>query len=245
MSTHLYTPGEENFIISTAPQAYQFKIRDLPSEDKPREKLQKYGPDIMSLSELLAVVFMVGSKKEDVLTMSRRLLKEYGGKSLLGQKNPRKLSQDLEIPTQKACQLIACLELGRRFFYAPGSKPEFLRTARQVYDYLKDMHNLPKEHLRGLYLNNHYRLIHDEVISIGSLDANIIHPREVFKPAIEYSASAVILAHNHPSGISKPSLADIDITAQLVAAGKLLGVYLLDHVIVARDGFSSIPVNYE
>lgn len=106
------------------------------------------------------------------------------------------------------------------------------------------MRDLPKEHLRGLYLDSHYRLIHDEVISIGSLTSNIIHPREVFRPALEYSASAVILAHNHPSGVPKPSEADLAITRQIVEAGKILGISLLDHVIVTKAKFESIPAEY-
>jgi DNA repair protein RadC len=106
------------------------------------------------------------------------------------------------------------------------------------------MQDLPKEHLRGLYLDAHYQLIHDEIISIGTLTSNIIHPREVFRPALEYSASAVILAHNHPSGVAKPSDADVAITRQIVEAGKILGISLLDHVIITKNKFESVPVEY-
>jgi len=98
--------------------------------------------------------------------------------------------------------------------------------------------------VRGLYLNSRYRLIHDEVISVGSLTANIVHPREVFRPALEYSAVAVIIAHNHPSGSVKPTEEDVEITKQLVKAGKILGVDLLDHIIIAKNKFTSIFVNY-
>lgn len=224
---------------------YILKIRDLPAEEKPREKLIKYGPSVLSVSELLAVILNVGTKKEDVLEMSNRLLKEYGEKAIINQKDPRKLEEASDIPLTKSCQIVACFELGRRFFKTSPGKPDFIRTAKQVYDYFKDMRDLPKEHLRGIYLNSHYRLVHDEVISIGSLTANIIHPREVFKPALEYAASAVILAHNHPSGIADPSPADIAITKQLVEAGKILGINLIDHVIVTKDKFTSIAVDYE
>jgi DNA repair protein RadC len=205
----------------------------------------KYGPAALSLAELLTVLLNTGTKNEDVLAMSKRLLKEYGETAILTQKDPKKLSEALGIPLGKACQVVACFELGRRFFKtADGKRPLTLRTAGQVFEYLKDMRDLPKEHLRGLYLDNHYQLIHDEVISIGSLTSNIIHPREVFRPALEYSASAVILAHNHPSGIAKPSEADIAITRQIVEAGKILGINLLDHVIVTKAKFESIPVDY-
>jgi len=224
---------------------YVLKLRDLPTDEKPREKLMKYGPQVLTLAELLAIVLNVGTKKEEVLAMSRRLLKEYGDSAVIHQKDPRKVQELLGIPLVKSCQLVACFELGRRFFKnADHRKPITIRTASQVYDYLKDMRDLPKEHLRGLYLDNHYRLIHDEVISIGSLTSNVIHPREVFRPALEYSASAVILAHNHPSGVAKASDADIAITEQIVKAGKILGIGLLDHVIIAKTKFGSIPVDY-
>jgi DNA repair protein RadC len=177
--------------------------------------------------------------------MSRRLLKEYGDSVIVNQRDPEKVKELLGIPLVKACQLVACFEIGRRFFRAnDGIKPTTLRTASQVYDYLKDMRELPKEHLRGLYLDSHYQLIHDELISIGTLTSNVVHPREVFRPALERSAAALILAHNHPSGIPKPSEADIAITQQLIEAGRVLGISLLDHVIVAKAKFESIPAEY-
>jgi DNA repair protein RadC len=224
---------------------YVLKLRDLPADEKPREKLVKYGPSVLSLAELFAVVLNVGTKKEEVLTMSRRLLKEYGDSAIVNQKDPAKIRELLDIPIGKACQVIATFELGRRFFKTPdGRRPLTIRTASQVYVYLKDMQDLPKEHLRGLYLDAHYQLIHDEIISIGTLTSNIIHPREVFRPALEYSASAVILAHNHPSGVAKPSDADVAITRQIVEAGKILGISLLDHVIITKNKFESVPVEY-
>jgi DNA repair protein RadC len=240
----LYKLPQRDFIVSDTERPYAPRLRDLPMEDKPREKLIKYGPDLLNLSELLAIVFGTGSKKEEVLTMSRRILKEYGEKTLAQQHDALKISKNFDIPINKACQLVACFELGKRFFSPPKNSPDFLRTASQVYEYVSDMKNLPKEHLRGIYLNNHYRLVHDEVISIGTLDSNIIHPREVFKPAIEHSASAVILVHNHPSGVAVPSQADIAVTSQLIEAGKLLGIALVDHIIVTKDKFISIPLDY-
>jgi DNA repair protein RadC len=224
---------------------YDLKIRDLPPEKKPREKLAQHGPDALSVGELLAIVLGVGTRKEEVLAMSNRILKEYGGKAIVHEKNPEKLSRTLDIPLAKACQVVACFELGRRFFQYPGlGKPEYLRTAKQVFDYLHDMRALPKEHLRGLYLDNRFRLVHDEVISIGSLDANLVHPREVFRPALDHGAAAVILAHNHPSGSTEPSDADRIVTAQLVEAGKIMGVHVLDHIIIARHGFACVEADY-
>ncbi len=240
----LYLQKNEDLVLD-GEKHYVLRLRDLPTEEKPREKLMKYGPAALSVTELLTIVLNAGTKREGVLAMSRRLLKEYGDSAIVNQKDPQKMKESLGIPITKACQVVACFELGRRFFKtADGKRPLTVRTARQVYEYLKDMRDLPKEHLRGLYLDSHYQLIHDEVISIGSLTSNIIHPREVFRPAIEYSASALILAHNHPSGVAKPSEADIAITRQIVEAGKIIGISVLDHVIVTKTKFESVPAEY-
>ncbi|MEI7777745.1 MAG: DNA repair protein RadC [bacterium] len=223
---------------------YVLKIRDLPSEDKPRERLVKEGPAILSTAELLAIIFNTGSVKEGVLEMASRVLKDYGEKALISQTDAGKIAKDLDIPELKASQIVACAELGRRFFDKDGINRATVRTAEDVFEYLRDMQNLPKEHLRGIYLNSHHKVIHDEVISIGTVNSNLIHPREVFKPAIEYGAAAVILAHNHPSGILEPSEADVEITKQLVAVGKIIGINLLDHVIIGKDQFISIDIDY-
>jgi DNA repair protein RadC len=223
---------------------YHLKIRDLPQDEKPREKLLKHGLGALSTSELLAVVLNTGTKKEGLLEMSGRVIKDYGEGGIMSQKNPLALSKDLDIPVGKSMQIVACAELGRRFFQKNNSFLPTIRTAREVYDHVKDMHDLSKEHIRGIYLNAHYKVIHDEIISIGTVDANIIHPREVFKPAIEHSAVALILVHNHPSGVTTPSEADVAVTKQLIETGKLLGVDLIDHVIVTKDAFESVPGVY-
>ncbi len=177
--------------------------------------------------------------------MSRRIIKEYGEGGIITETNPTVMSKDFSIPIGKALQMVACSELGRRFFQKNGaSSLSTLRTAREVYEYVKDMRTLAKENLRGLYLNAHYRVIHDEVISIGTVDANIVHPREVFKPAIEHSAVALILVHNHPSGVTAPSEIDLAVTNRLIESGKLLGVDLIDHVIVTENSFLSVPGQY-
>lgn len=240
-----YRLADAELVLDVFDKKYILKIRDLPAEEKPREKLAKHGPAALSVAELLAIVFNVGTRKEDVLSMSRRLLKEYGEKAIIHEKDPKKISAALDIPLTRACQIVASFELGRRFFKQPNAgKPEFLRTAKHVYDYLRDMRHLPKEHLRGLYLDSHFRLVHDEVISIGSVSANMVHPREVFRPAIDQGAAAVILAHNHPSGVVTPSEADVAVTKQLIEAGKILGINVLDHIIIARNAFASIPADY-
>lgn len=239
--TSPYMLSDTDLLSAEGERKYILKVRDLPKEERPREKLEKYGIDVLSAAELLAIVLETGTPREDALALAKRLLKEYGEKTVTNERDPKRIREILKIPAAKASQVVACFELGRRFFKLGGNgKPLYIRTAKQVYEYLKDMGNLQKEELRGLYLNTRYHLVHDEVISIGSLTGNIVHPREVFLPAMEHSASAVILIHNHPSGVVTPSEADVAITRQIVEAGKLMGIEVLDHIIVTRKGFLSI-----
>lgn len=238
-----YILKDNDLVLDNSEKKYILRVRDLPNDEKPREKLLKGGISSLSSAELLAIVLSVGTKKEEVLAMSSRILKEYGEKTIINQTNPEAIKKELDIPLAKACQIVACFELGRRFLERNEHGLVTIRTAKEAFEYLKDMGKLPKEHLRGLYLNSHYRVIHDEVISVGSLTANIVHPREVFRPAIEYSAAAVILAHNHPSGNSQPTDSDISITKQLIQAGKIVGIDLLDHIVITKDGYTSISTN--
>jgi DNA repair protein RadC len=223
---------------------YVLTIGDLPTEGKPRERLIKQGPEALGLKELLSIVLNTGTIKEGVLEMADRIIRDYGEKSILAEKDVNKLSREMNIPIVKACQIVAIGELGRRVYEKNQNGFSIIRNAKDAYDHLQDMRNLPKEHLRGLYLNSHNRIIRDEVISIGTINSNMIHPREVFRPAIESNAAALVLAHNHPSGEAAPSKEDIEITKQLVQAGKILGISLLDHVIITKDTFASIQANY-
>lgn len=240
MNTITYQLKDNDLVLDAGSKEYVLRIKDLPEEERPREKLIKYGPDILSEAELLAIVLNVGTKKEEVFSMASRLLKEYGKNAVISQIDPRKFERDLKIPLVKACQIIACFELGRRFFKKVNGKNIIIKTAKQAHEHLKDMGDLQKEHLRGIYLNSRHRVVHEEVISIGSLTASIVHPREIFKPAIENGAVAVIIAHNHPSGDKKPTKEDIAITKQLAEAGRILGIDLLDHLIITKTGFMSV-----
>lgn len=235
----------DRLLVADGERQYVYRLRDLPEADKPREKLLQHGPEVLSIVELVAVILNTGTVKEDVLTMASRIIREYGEKSFSSFADPRRVSLDIDIPLGKACQLVASSELGRRFYKKPGGRNVSVRNAKDVSAYVRDMHELPKEYLRGIYVNNHHQVVHDEVLSMGTLDANIVHPREVFKPAVEYGAAAVILVHNHPSGIVTPSSADIEITKQLVAAGRIMGISLIDHVIVGKGKYASVTAIYE
>ena len=241
----LMTDGDSAQVgYKIAARRYELRLRDMPNEMRQREKMLEQGPQALALHELLAVMLNTGTKKEDILRMSRRLVREYGNTALADQTSAKNLAKTLEIPLGKACQIIACTEIGKRLYKKKAGGLPTIRTAKDVHEFLKDMHALPKEQLRGLYLDTHNRVIHQEVISIGTINSNIVHPREVFRPALEYGAAAVVLAHNHPSGMVTPSKSDVEITIQIIQAGKMLGIHLLDHVIIAKDDFVSIEADY-
>ncbi len=235
-----YALQANDLLIGERPDQYVLRVKDLPDEQKPREKLIFQGPDSLSLAELVAAILGTGTKKEEVFLMAQRIVKEYGEKAIAAETDPQQMAEVLSIPLTKACQLIAAFELGRRFFASQAGRAVYVRNARQAYEYLRAIGYSTKEQLRGLYLNSRYEIVHDEVISVGSLTANIVHPREVFRPAIEHSAVAIIIAHNHPSGNLEPTSEDIAVTGQLRAAGKLLGIDLLDHLVIAGDQFNRI-----
>ncbi len=235
-----YRLQDRDLIMSEPGSGYVLRVRDLPETERPRERLLEVGPSNLSVAELVSIIWGVGSPKEVVLAMARRTLREYGEKAISNELNPKRLAEAADIPLTKACQLIAGFELGRRFYGTQAGRPAQVRNAKQAYRYLKDMSNSNKEQLRGLYLNSRYQVIHDEVISIGTLTANLVHPREVFQPAIERGAIAVILAHNHPSGRLGGTSADIKVTEQLVQAGEVLGIELLDHLIIIPNRFVSL-----
>ena len=228
----------------TSPRQYVLKLRDLPTDDRPREKLLEHGVEALSLQELISIVLNTGSKKEDVKAMSAKIVREYGNSALTGTVDPVIMSRELDIPLGKACQVVACSEIGKRLYKKSDVGLAVIRTAEDVYKFLSEMQSLPKEQLRGLYLDTHNRVIHQEIISIGTINSNIVHPREVFRPALEYNAAAVVLAHNHPSGIVTPSISDSQITKQIIEAVKIIGIHLLDHVIITKEGFVSVPAEY-
>lgn len=220
---------------------HQYQIQEKTNNEiQPREKLIEQGPDVLKNAELLAIILNTGTRSETVFELASRILQEYGSKAITKEKHVNRLMDDLGIPPVKACQIIACFELGRRFFMEEAGKMPTVRDSESVYQYLKDIERFSKEQFRGLYLNARNKLIHDEVISIGTLTANLVHPREVFQPAIEFCAAAIILAHNHPSGDPTPSEDDVVVTKQLVEVSKIMGFEILDHIVVGRGRYVSM-----
>lgn len=208
----------------------------------PREKLKTKGPEALEDHELLSLLLCRGSHNENVFQISKRLMKHFDREELICRKNPDDLCRSLNIGPVQASQIMACIELGKRMFGQKTSNLQ-IRSTNDAYETVKSMQYLKKEYLRGLYLNTRYRIIHDEILSIGGLDSSILHPREVFRPALEYNAYAVILAHNHPSGECDPSAADIETTAVIEKAGDLLQIPLMDHIIVGGATYYSFAKN--
>lgn len=205
----------------------------------PRERLQKVGPRGLELEDLLALVLVSGSRRESVFDLSRRLLDEVGPRALA---SPRAVEEAMRLGglgPGKASQLVAALELGRRLF-DPGARefPQLVQPSA-VARHLAPMGRLMREQFRCLYLDVTNRLIRDEVVAIGGLSASLVHPREVFHFAIQYSAAAVVLAHNHPSGNLDPSPEDLELTRQLCRAGEIMGIRVVDHLIISSAGWFS------
>ncbi|MDZ7587262.1 MAG: DNA repair protein RadC [Patescibacteria group bacterium] len=212
------------------------KIKDLPKIDRPREKLEKYGPERLSNSELLAILLRSGSEGINVVELANKILKKFSSYGL-SKATVTELKNTFGLGIAKACEIIACFELGRRLLQ--NKQSALLLSAQDVWDQLKDIRDNKKEHFVVFFLDARNQEIKREIISIGTLNANLVHPREVFEPAVRYLAAQVTVAHNHPTGDPSPSKEDLEITIKLVNAGKLLGIELKDHVIVSKTNFFS------
>lgn len=211
------------------------RIKDLPDFARPREKLLERGPQALSDEELLAILLGSGTKGKSALELARRILNRAGHRL------PRLGAADLTaiegVGMAKACQITAAFELARRFLYR---ERHTIRGPRDVLPYVQHIADKKQEHFLCLTLNGAHEVIQSRVVTVGLLDSSQVHPREVFADAIADRAAAVILAHNHPSGSLEPSAEDLQFTQQLVEAGKILGIDVLDHIIVTKRGFVSL-----
>jgi len=212
------------------------KIKDLPKVERPREKLIQYGPEKLSNSELLAILLRSGKKGENVIELANKILKKFSKDEL-----PNLTFNDLKdysgLGPAKACEIIACFELGKRLL--KDKKAEIYLQPKEIWEELKDLRDHKKEHFVIFYLDSRNQEIKRETISVGSLNANLVHPREVFEPAVRHLAAQIILVHNHPSGDSEPSEDDLLLTKRLVEAGKILGIEVIDHIIITKNEFIS------
>lgn len=217
------------------------KIMDLPKNERPQERLLRYGAISLSNSELLAIILRTGTSKENVLQLSSRVIKEYDGVQGILNSSSEDLMSINGIKEAKASQILALVELSKRFHSYGSGKEYRIKTPKDVADLLmRDMGSLNKEILKVIYLNTKNVVIGVDTVSIGSLNSSIVHPREVFSYAIKKSSAAIIVCHNHPSGDVTPSIEDINITKRLKECGKILGIDLLDHIIIGKENYLSL-----
>ncbi len=226
---------------STDAQRYGLSIREMPSEDRPREKLVKFGPGSLTDSELLAILLRTGVQGENVLVLSQRLLRDYGGLSGLSRIPLSQLCELRGLGEAKAAQLKAALEIGRRLLLAEPDQRLQVRTPGDLANPLiLEMSGLEQENLKVVMLDNKNRILRMQTVYVGTINSSQVRISEVFKEAIRQNAVSIIVAHNHPSGDPTPSPEDVRVTEEMVEAGKLLEIELLDHLVIGHQRFVSL-----
>lgn len=219
-------------------------IKDWDENDRPREKFINKGPSYLTDSELLAIIINTGTKSNSAIDIAKQILHDFGGLSNLVKSDFNFLKQIKGLGNAKAVKLAAAFEIGRRIKSESLNSGDKITDSSRVADYFKE--RLADELVEKFYvvlLNNSNKIIRYKEISSGILNATLVHPREVFKPAIAESAAKIILLHNHPSGNASPSNEDKKITTQLISAGKILNIFVIDHIIVAGDSYFSFADN--
>ena len=220
---------------------YGFTIKELPAEERPREKLVKYGPEYLSNSELLALIIRTGNQERTAVELAQDLLSYFGGLNSLINLSVEEIKKIKGIGLAKASQLKAVIELSKRIFASSGDKKIKIKS-------VKDAVNLVMPRLRyarqeiflAILLDIRSQLISCSEISKGCLNSSPVHPREVFKEAIRRSSAAIVLVHNHPSGIPEPSENDQKITQKLIRTGEIIGIEILDHLVIGDGDFVSM-----
>ncbi len=217
------------------------KIRELPEDERPREKMLALGPAALNEAELIAILLRTGVPGANAVEVARQLLARFTSLATLSRCGVEELAVIKGIGAAKAMHLVAAFQLGQRLA-KETLKNEKLETPEQIYHLLgNEMRSLHKESLRVLLLDTRYRLLRMEEVSLGSINESIAHPRDVFRPAVIFSAFAVIVVHNHPSGDPSPSQADHSLTRRLAEAAQLLQIRLLDHLIIGAPSEGRLP----
>ncbi len=218
----------------------RYTIKQLPPELRPRERLLEAGPSALSDGELLGLLFGIGSREKTAVELAGEVISEADGLHGLYDVSVHELTQINGIGEAKACKILAAVELGRRIGRVRNPGRPMISSPADVERLLRGrIANLDRENFVVVLLNTKNEVIETSTVSIGTLGASLVHPREVFKPAVRASAASVILAHNHPSGKVEPSQEDREVTRRLGEAADILGIEVLDHVIVG-DGYFSM-----
>ena len=217
-----------------------FTIHDLPKEERPRERLTRVGVDNLSIQEILALIIESGKKGENVLTLAQNLLAHFGNLAKMKEASIEELQKVKGIGFATACKLTAAFKLGEKAMINSEKFGQKIERSKDVFNLLKnELGKKKKEYFKVLSLDSRDRLINIDTVSVGTLNASLAHPREIFFSAIKNSAAKIILTHNHPSNDPEPSEDDLTITKRLVETGKILGIEVVDHIIVTKNGFFS------
>jgi len=209
------------------------KIKDLPKIERPREKLVLKGPQNLKDEELLAILLRTGREGKNVLDLAKQILHKYSKKRFLSM-GYEDLLKIKGINSAKACTILAAQELVKRVLKVRDETLPIISSVDDILAQAVYMREKRREHLMVIYLNARNEMVYKKPMFIGTLDVNLVHPREIFAGALEHNAASVILAHNHPSGDPEPSEDDIEITKRIVEAGKIMGIDVLDHIIITK-----------
>ena len=214
------------------------------SADLPRERLFRLGPELLADRELIALVLRTGGQEASALELSDSFLSDCGGFEALAVASHCELRSLSGIGPAKSASLVASVEIGRRLATRPLKRGDRINTAGDVYHHFRQrIRCMRQEYFMVLLLDGRNRVISESQISQGTLTASLVHPREVFRPAVRSAAAAIVLVHNHPSGDAAPSAEDLSVTRRLVEAGDVVGIRVVDHVVVAEHGFYSFQEN--
>jgi len=224
-----------------ASERYTLTIKDLPTDERPRERLVKYGPEALSNAELLAIILRVGTAEYSAIGLAEHMLSKFGGLKGIAAASVEDLSTIKGLGTAKGTQVKAMVELGKRLAASVGPSRPSIRCPQDAVDLLMpELRDQPQEHFKGIFLNNKNEVLKIRTITVGSLNASVVTPREVFREAISCNSASVIVAHNHPSGDPTPSKEDIDVAKRLVQAGEYVGIEVLDHVVIGDGRWISL-----
>src|SRR6266542_2806718 len=216
-------------------------MKDLPPEERPRERLAKHGPEALSTPELLAILLRTGPARESALDVAEGIVAQTGGLRGLANVTIEQLSQIRGVGVVKAIEIRAAVELGKRISaFTQEARPVIRSPADVSQLVMSELRHESREHFKVLLLDTRNQVMRVNTVSVGSLTESIVHPREVFREAIRHSCAALIAVHNHPSGDPTPSQEDIEVTRRLDEAGRMLGIDLLDHVILGDGRYVSL-----
>lgn len=220
---------------------YRPTMKELPEDIRPRERLLKEGSEALSEAELLAIILRTGSREKTALELASLVMARFTSLRRLHDASVEELRQIKGVGLAKSTQIKSALELARRLAQSTDWPRPVIKSPDDAAGMvMEEMRHLDREHFRALLMNTKNQVIGTDKVSVGTLNSSAVHPRELFRNAIKRSAASVILVHNHPSGDPTPSREDIDITARLIEAGKIIGIEVLDHIIIGDNKFTSL-----